>query len=127
MKSILPDMDTLRIRRAVIGDLPELIALENRVFNGDRLSARQWKQHLASDTARVFVARKHGVLHGASVAFFRSNSTVARLYSLATLPEARGQGIGERLVVAVEQLARRRHCRKLRLEVRRDNPIAATR
>lgn len=116
--------NTLRIRRAVTGDLAELIALENRVFSGDRLSARQWKQHLASETARIFVARSQGILLGASVVFFRRNSTVARLYSLATLPEARGKGIGERLVAAVEQLARRRRCRTLRLEVRRDNRAA---
>lgn len=118
------EKNMLRIRRAVSGDLPQLISLENRVFDGDRLSARQWKQHVASDSARIFVARSHGILLGASVVFFRANSTVARLYSLATQPEARGHGIGEHLVAAVEQLARRRHCDKLRLEVRRDNRAA---
>lgn len=118
------DKNAVRIRRAVSGDLSELVAMENRVFKGDRLSPRQWNQHLASDTAHVFVARSHGVLLGASVVFFRRNSRVARLYSLATLPEARGRGIGEHLVAAVEQLARRRHCGKLRLEVRRDNHAA---
>ncbi|MEZ5460421.1 GNAT family N-acetyltransferase [Dokdonella sp.] len=124
MTSTHPDKDTVRIRRAVRGDLAELIALENRVFSGDRLSARQWNRHLASDTARVLVARSHGMLLGASVVFFRSNSSIARLYSLATVPEARGRGIGERLVAASEQLARRRHCRSIRLEVRRDNSSA---
>ncbi|MGB0132655.1 GNAT family N-acetyltransferase [Dokdonella sp.] len=119
-----PDESTLRIRRAVSVDLPELIALENRVFSGDRLSARQWSQHLASDTARIFVARSQSTLLGASVVFFRRNSSVARLYSLATLPEARGRGIGDRLVAAVEQLSRRRQCRALRLEVRSDNAAA---
>lgn len=116
--------DVLRIRRAVGRDLPELIALENRVFSGDRLSARQWKRHLASDSTHILVARSAGTLLGASVVFFRRDSRVARLYSLATLPEARGRGIGDRLVAAAEQLARARHCRALRLEVRRDNPAA---
>lgn len=116
--------NALRIRRAVGGDLPDLVALENRVFSGDRLSARQWSQHLASESARIFVARSQGILLGVSVVFFRRNSTVARLYSLATLPEARGRGIGDGLVTAVEQLARRRHCDKLRLEVRNDNLAA---
>lgn len=113
-----------RIRRAVHGDLPDLIALENRVFDADRLSPRQWKQHLASDSALILIARSQGILLGASVVFFRRNSTVARLYSLATLPEARGSGIGDRLVTAAEQLARRRSRDKLRLEVRRDNRAA---
>ena len=118
------DKNEVRIRRAVSGDLPELIRLENRVFKTDRLSPRQWKLHLASDTARIFVARSQGVLLGAAAVFFRRNSGVARLYSLATLPEARGRGIGEHLVAAVEQLARRRGCDRLRLEVRRDNRAA---
>lgn len=118
------DLESPRIRRAVSSDLPGLVALEYRVFAGDRLQARQWRRHLDSDSARILVARQHGSLLGASVVFFRRNSRVARLYSLATLPEARGGGIGGRLVAAVEQLARRRQCDTLRLEVRRDNLAA---
>lgn len=117
-------MQAPRIRRAVEGDLQDLVALENRVFDGDRLSPRQWKRHLASASASILVAVAQGALLGASVVFFRRNSTLARLYSLATSPEARGCGIGERLVAAVEQLARRRRCNRLRLEVRRDNSAA---
>jgi [ribosomal protein S18]-alanine N-acetyltransferase len=61
---------------------------------------------------------------GTAVLFFRKGSGVARLYSLATQPEARGKGVGSALLEATEAAARQRRCRALRLEVRTDNHSA---
>ena len=117
---------TVRIRSAELSDLDDLVALEEHSFTSDRLSRAQFRRHLDSDSAKVLVASTgpHRFL-GTAVVFFRRRSGVARLYSIATHHAARGQGVGSALLDATEQLARRRRCRALRLEVRADNPAAA--
>lgn len=116
---------SLSVRRAALSDLDALVALEQRAFDGDRLSRAQYRRHLSSDSALILIADISGrPLAGAAVVFFRKGSTVARLYSLATAPEARGKGVGTALLEAVTAAARHRGCRALRLEVRADNSAA---
>ncbi|MFC5489342.1 GNAT family N-acetyltransferase [Dokdonella soli] len=114
-------MTDAHIRRATMGDLDALVELENSVFEVERMSARQLRRHLESLSAEVFVATRERRVVGAAVLFFRRASNVARLYSIAVAPSERGGGIGEGLLVAAEQAARRRGSRSLRLEVRSDN------
>lgn len=111
----------VRVRRATSSDLDSLVALENRVFSADRLRRRQWRRHLESSTALVLVAVSSGAIVAAVVVFWRRGSDIARLYSMARLPEARGRGLGDVMLVACESAARRRGSRRMRLEVRRDN------
>lgn len=113
-----------RIRAASARDLAALVALEQRVFVADRLSARQWRHHLANASAGVIVAERDRVIVGAAVVFFHASHRIARLYSIAVAPEARGLGLGESLLASAEQLARRRGSRAMRLEVRTDNAPA---
>lgn len=111
----------VRIRRALIGDLDALFALEQASFAGDRMRARQWRRHLAGGRAIVVVAVERGKLLGAALAFVNATHDIARLYSLATAAAARGRGIGDRLVAAIERAARDAGRRRVRLEVRADN------
>lgn len=113
-----------RIRRARVEDLAALIELENASFAVERMSARQLRRHLRSASATVVVAASQRRLLGAAVLFLRSRSRVGRLYSIAVAAEARGRGIGEALLQAVERAAARRGCDRLRLEVRLDNAAA---
>ena len=120
-----PAPASLRVRRAASSDLDDLVALELRSFSSDRLSRAQYRRHLDSDSALVLVASaNHHLFLGSAVLFFRKRSAVARLYSLATRPEARGQGVGATLLEAAATTARRRGSRALRLEVRTDNAAA---
>ncbi|HSE12053.1 MAG TPA: GNAT family N-acetyltransferase [Rudaea sp.] len=112
------------IRRAVPADLPALLALERSAFTTDHLSPRQYRQHLDSPTALVLAAVDHGGLLGKAVVFFRSDSDVARLYSIAVAEEARGRGIGEALLARAERAAHQRGVTRMRLEVRQDNASA---
>lgn len=114
---------TTVVRDASHADLPALLALE-ALFPGDRMSARQYRHHLANPSARLRVAISGGALVGACVLFFRRGSTVARLYSLIVAPAARGLGLGLRLLDDTERVARARGCNRLRLEVRADNVAA---
>ncbi len=115
----------LRVRRASESDLDGLIAIEEASFRSDRMSRRQYRRHLQSDTARVMVASAGpGQLLGSAVLFLRRRGELARLYSLATLPQARGKGVAGHLLRAVEHAAVLAGARRLRLEVRTDNPVA---
>jgi ribosomal-protein-alanine N-acetyltransferase len=127
MKSPHDDAKTgtrLRIRRARDGDLAALVELEQASFAGDRMSARQWRRHLRSPRAIVVVAVDSEHLLGAAIAFVHAAHDIARLYSLATSLAARGRGVGDRLVAAVERAAHAAGCQRLRLEVREDNTAA---
>jgi len=117
-------MTDYRIRRAAPADLDALLALERRAFTTDHLSRRQYRHHIGSESARVLAAVDASGLLGKAVVFFRSNSDIARLYSIAVADAARGRGIGEALIGAVERTARARGSRRLRLEVRQDNAAA---
>lgn len=113
-----------RIRPARMDDLDALIALENATFSSDRLSPRQWRRHLASDSVSILVAANPRAVLAAALLLFRRNSRIARLYSLAVGADARGLGLGDALLAACEDESRQRACALLRLEVRRDNLVA---
>jgi ribosomal protein S18 acetylase RimI-like enzyme len=121
----MPATAAVRVRRAELSDLDDLVALEEQSFDTDRLSRAQFRRHLDSESAQVLVASaNHRRFLGTAVVFFRKGSRLARLYSIATHAEARGKGVGSALLEAAEQAARRRHCQALRLEVRIDNHAA---
>lgn len=121
----MPATAAVRVRRAELSDLDDLVALEEQSFAGDRLSRAQYRRHLDSESALVLVASaNHRHFLGTAVVFFRKGSGVARLYSIATRAEARGKGVGSALIEAAEQAARRKRRRALRLEVRTDNHAA---
>lgn len=113
--------------RATTSDLPALSALEEAAFQGDRISPRSWRQFLRSRSAHVTTVRGSEAaapLLGVSVVLRRSRSSVARLYSIAVAPAARGRGIASRLLEEAIGLARDSGAAVLRLETREDNHAA---
>jgi len=123
--TLTPATAAVRVRRAELSDLDDLVALEQATFDSDQISRAQFRRHLDSDSARVLVASANRRRFlGTAMVFFRKGSRVARLYSIASLPEARGKGVGTALIEAAEAAALQRHCHMLRLEVRTDNHSA---
>jgi ribosomal protein S18 acetylase RimI-like enzyme len=115
---------TYSIRAARAADLDALVALEEGVFDYDRVSRRQYRRHLASTSVLMRVAVEQGQLLGSGMVFLRAGASVARLYSLAAAPMARGRGVGARLLASLERAARAGGCTRMRLEVRTDNSAA---
>ncbi|MFW6346390.1 MAG: GNAT family N-acetyltransferase [Halomonas sp.] len=123
---------TLHLRRAAGHDLDALHRLEKSAFTGDRFSRRQlwhllnrahaetWVLERAPDPEALAPAR----LLGYGILLFRHGSGRARLYSFCVHPDARGGGLGRRLLEALEEAARARGSTRLGLEVRADNRVA---
>ena len=111
-------------RVASLADLQSILALENKVFETDRMSRRSMRRFLVSPNAVVLVAEEGSRLRGAAVVLVRRTSDVARLYSIAVDPDCAGRGVGQTLLAAAEEAAIARNCQYLRLEVHERNPRA---
>ncbi|MEQ1953021.1 N-acetyltransferase [Mesorhizobium sp. CN2-181] len=110
---------SLKIRPARASDLDALVAVEQAVFDADRISRRSWRSFLAGSSAAILVAEEAGDVAGCCVVLFRIGSTIARLYSIAAAP---GRfGVGRALLAEAETLSARRGAKTMRLEVREDN------
>lgn len=118
---------SIRIELASVEDCRALCELENASFAGDRISARSWRAFLASTSATVTVARARADGHeapriaGAAVVLQRAGTSVARLYSIAIAPHARGRGVSSALLDDATQRMRDAGAAVLRLETRLDN------
>jgi ribosomal protein S18 acetylase RimI-like enzyme len=110
------------MRLARSGDLDGIVDLETAAFPvEDRFPRRAWRRLLTRPSALVLVTA--GPLDGSIAWLLRDGTTVARMYSLAVHPRARGQGLGRQLIAAsLRRLPA--HIDRLSLEVRRDNAPA---
>ena len=109
------------IRPARGTDVAQMAALERAVFSADRISARSFRALLKKKSTRFFVASDEGRIIGYGLILFRRGTSVARLYSIAVAPAARGRGVARALLEAGEAEARKRGELFMRLEVRADN------
>jgi ribosomal-protein-alanine acetyltransferase len=114
------------IRPAHTGHLSALVGIENRSFTGDRLSRERFRYLLTRARAATLVAEVEGAVAGYATVLFRRGASLARLYSIAVDPTARGQGLGRALLEAAEDAVWARDCPYLRLEVRVDDESALT-
>jgi ribosomal protein S18 acetylase RimI-like enzyme len=102
-----------------MSDLDALFVLEWTVFKTEPLSRRSLRHFLVSPSAKLIVAQHRGNLAGYVLIRYSSRSTLARVYSIAVDPKLKGQGLGGHLLAAADKDANRRHCRAIRLEVRK--------
>jgi len=109
------------IREARLQDLGALVEIENSCFDVDRFSRRSFRYLLTKANADTLVYEKDNQILGYVTLLFHTGTSLARLYSLAVMPEARGKGAGRALLEAAEAVALENECISLRLEVRRDN------
>ncbi len=111
-------------RCASLSDVDALEALENKAFDGDRLSRRSLRYYVTAQTVVMRVMKRDGALAAYSLLAFRKGSKIARLYSIAVDPDFEGRGLGRILLKTCEKDARAHGCVVLRLEVRVDNKRA---
>src|SRR5258708_24990864 len=118
-----------KLSRARLSDAGGMFNLEQH-FSSERMSLRSVRSFLRSGSARVWVAAPshesevpNSVL-AALILLTRRGGKVARIYSIAVAPAARGQGLGSKLVERAEAAARAAGFREISLEVREENAAA---
>ncbi|MBJ6138121.1 ribosomal protein S18-alanine N-acetyltransferase [Marinobacter litoralis] len=114
-------MQDVLLRQAVAGDLKNLVELENRCFTEDRISRRSFRRFLEVPRDRLIVAELGSDLAGYCLVLMNAATRLARIYSIAVSPNARGKGVGEKLIKAAEKEASDADRIIMRLEVREDN------
>jgi ribosomal protein S18 acetylase RimI-like enzyme len=109
------------IRKARAADLDQLVELEERCFETDRLSRRSFRYILTKARASTLVHERRGRITGYVLVLFSRGTALSRLYSIAVDSSERGKGVGRELLTAAEGEALERGCVSMRSEVRRDN------
>ncbi len=109
------------LRKAGLADARMLACMEQRIFGYDLITPRQMRYLLKSKSSEVVVAMMDGAAVGYMVMLKRSGCSVARLYSLGVLPEARKKGVARALLQQCEQLAMASGCNRIHLEVHVNN------
>jgi ribosomal-protein-alanine acetyltransferase len=112
------------VREAGLPDLEALLDIENRCFTADKLSRRNFRYMLTKAKAITLIQEINSKPAGYALVLFHAGTALARLYSVATLPEFRGLGLGKQLLETAERTAREHGCIAIRLEVRHDNHSA---
>ncbi len=115
----------MRMRRGRLADLPDLMALEAVCFEPERCdSAKVIRTSLVSPHQEVWIAREQSRLLGSLT--LRFHPRTCRIHSIAVHPDARGRGLGHRLLEWARRRARRRGASRIRLEAdARNLPLLA--
>ncbi|OZB13598.1 MAG: ribosomal-protein-alanine acetyltransferase, partial [Marinobacter sp. 34-60-7] len=98
-------MTDVRLRHAVATDLDALVQLENRCFTEDRISRRSFRRFLDQPRDILVVAETDAELLGYCLVLMNAATRLARIYSVAVSPAARGRGVGEKLIRKAEEEA----------------------
>jgi len=114
-------MTTPVIRPATLEDIPDLVEIETRSFDIDRLSRRNFRHILSKGHATTLIAELEKNPVGYVMVLYNRGTSMARLYSIAVLPEGRGKGVGLTLAGEAEEAAIDNGCAYLRLEVHPKN------
>ncbi len=109
------------IRLGGLADIDQLVAIENRCFDSDRLSRRSFRHSFTKGHAVTLVAEHDGVIQGYVLILFNRGTSLARLYSIAVDKAYRKSGVAQQLVTAGETAAVDHDCITMRLEIRVDN------
>lgn len=114
----------LTIRPVIANDLASIFEIENQSFGVEAFKKRQFKYLAKSPTCHFVVADIDRKIGGYLILVTRRNSKTLRIYSIATNPTYRGQGIGEKLMNYTKNFASNNGYNALSLEVKETNLAA---
>jgi ribosomal-protein-alanine acetyltransferase len=117
-------LNTLSTRPATSADIDTLLDIERQCFSADKLSRRSFQRLIKHGHASLLMAFSDNETAGYTLVLYRKGTHLARLYSLAVLPQMRGRGIARQLLQDAEKTAREQLCIFMRLEVNVSNQNA---
>lgn len=110
------------IRLANLSDAEGIFHVERTCFSSDLLTMRAIRYMLRNPQCKTLVYIKEGHIAGYTMTLCHARSRFARHYSVAVLPEYRGQRIAEALLTHAETLGSDKQ--GFKLEIRTDNESA---
>lgn len=105
-------------------DIPDLAALEGQLFGSDAWSEQTWWQELAGRPRRDYVVAVDAVDRAVGYAGLDLGGEIADVMTIAVATDARGRGLGKRLLDRLVESAVASGAAYLMLEVRADNGAA---
>ncbi len=115
---------TVRIRRLRDSDLPEVLAIERKVFPEDAWTEEMFASELDQAATRYYiVAESEGTVAGYA-GLSAPAGDQGDVQTIAVRADRQGEGIGTALLADLIGTAAARHCREVFLEVRADNDRA---
>ena len=115
---------TVTIRTAEAKDIKSIFDIESKSFGNEAFNLRQFKYLVKSPSSLFQVALVDNQVAGYLVSLIRKNSKQLRMYSLAVNEDFRGQGIAQKLIDYIKQVARDNGYVFVTLEVREHNQLA---
>ena len=112
---------TRTIRLRALGDMPD--AFGSTLEREQLFTDEEWRERLARANAATFLAKIDGLDIGIVVAA-ASDDGGAGLYAMWVAPDARGQGVGDKLVTTAVNWARERAFKRITLGVSDFNAAA---
>ncbi|MEU5155748.1 GNAT family N-acetyltransferase [Glycomyces sp. NPDC021274] len=114
-----------RLRLAALAEAPYAFTSRLADWQGPSDTEARWRARLAGTNTHDLVAEDRSSPVGMASGIATEDPGIVELISMWVAPEARGRGVGDALIGAVEQWARRSGAGTLRLSVAAGNPAAA--
>jgi len=112
------------LRLAALAEAPHAFGSRLVDWQGDGDRVERWRDRLALPGSYNVIALLEGQPVGMASGVFADEPGVVELISMWVSPAARGRGVGDQLIEAVEQWARQGQAKILRLSVMRGNEAA---
>lgn len=115
----------ISFRKSKNQDINSLLKIEDKCFTSDKISRRSFMAFITKshDDLVVVEDKTKGVI-GYGLVLYKKGSSLARLYSIAIDPIYKGQGLGQKLLLKLEEYAIKKRTAYLRLEVASQNKSA---
>ena len=114
----------LRLRQASVDDLAAIMQIERECFVRDAWSSESMRDELLAAHTYYLVAEQGERILGYAGLSNLAGSNQADIQTIAVSPDARGLGIGRKIMFALTAEAKARGAREIFLEVRADNTVA---
>lgn len=115
----------LEIREAIPQDEKAVVEVYRSSLGIDEATAMEdFKGHLSSKTSKVFVALLDGKIIGVVTFYWQTWNMIGRIGVIGVLSEARGKGVGKKLVERCRDFAKKMGIRKIYVDTSVDNVAA---